>query len=108
MKGRAAVRPLGVCCLALLLLLCAVPGLPMAEQLESAADRLAAEVRTAISQGSWERAVRAARRLAELEPQQASSHFLLGLGLQRSGRPAEALAPLERAVQLEPLNPDYQ
>ena len=55
----------------------------------------------------WPAAERALRRATELDPHDAIAHRILGLVLSQMRRHAEAVAPMQRAIDLEPLEPIY-
>jgi TolB-like protein/DNA-binding winged helix-turn-helix (wHTH) protein len=55
----------------------------------------------------WANAEREFQRTLELEPNLANAHNWYGLFLAWSGRPQKALVHLERAVELDPLNPNH-
>ncbi|MDP4199564.1 MAG: TIR domain-containing protein [Bacteroidota bacterium] len=58
--------------------------------------------------GRIEEAIAAAREYVARAPESQDSHFHLGTLLLRIGRPAEAIEPLERALELKPdLLPTY-
>jgi protein O-mannosyl-transferase len=50
----------------------------------------------------WPEAMEHARAALAIDPQSVAAHNLIGLGLQRAGRPLEALPELRRAVELDP------
>jgi tetratricopeptide (TPR) repeat protein len=52
--------------------------------------------------GGWAEAIAHARAVIALDPDNVAGHNLLGLGLQKTGRPLEALPELQRAVALDP------
>ncbi len=56
----------------------------------------------AAATGQWEVAEAAARKLAGLQPDNASLHYNLGLVLRRRGREMEATAALNEALRLDP------
>jgi len=45
-------------------------------------------------------------KLAQLQPDQARSHYLLGTALERSGKPADAVGEYQEAVKLDPKDGD--
>jgi TolB-like protein/DNA-binding winged helix-turn-helix (wHTH) protein/Flp pilus assembly protein TadD len=75
------------------------------------ADPNLAEVQTALGQVAfliewdWAGAEVALRQAIELDPHYAPAHRTLGHLLSQRGRHAEAVAPMQRAIDLEPLEP---
>ena len=51
----------------------------------------------------WQRAEQELQRAIRFRPQEALSHYYLGLVYQRSGRPALARAAYQRALAVEPV-----
>jgi TolB-like protein len=60
---------------------------------------------TSVYKGLFDQAVRAAETALELSPSFALGHLGLGLSRLFSGRAAEAIAPLERGLLLNPFDP---
>lgn len=52
-------------------------------------------------------ALRLFRQAARLEPNDADYHYIMGLGLARAGRGADAAAAFREAVSLHRADPDY-
>jgi DNA-binding winged helix-turn-helix (wHTH) protein/TolB-like protein/tetratricopeptide (TPR) repeat protein len=75
------------------------------------ADPDLAEVQTSLGQVAfliewdWARAEVALKRAIELDPHYAPAHRTLGHLLSQTGRHTEAVAPMQRAIDLEPLEP---
>jgi tetratricopeptide (TPR) repeat protein len=75
------------------------------------ADPDLAEVQTSLGQAAflidwdWAGAELALRRATELDSHYALAHRILGHLLSQMGRHAEAVAPMQRAIDLEPLEP---
>jgi tetratricopeptide (TPR) repeat protein len=62
----------------------------------------ARDVDNAISQGNWQQAHTDLAQVLQAHPNSAHAHYLYGQVLAREGRPAEALAELEKARSLDP------
>jgi tetratricopeptide (TPR) repeat protein len=61
-----------------------------------------------VKEWEWQRAEQAFRRAIALNPSYATAHHWYGECLSVTGRPAEALAELERALSLDPLSPQIR
>ncbi len=55
---------------------------------------------TAVERGEFERAVKIARQALKIDPRMPGIHTQLGRALRRLGKPREALAALEKAVEI--------
>jgi Tetratricopeptide repeat len=62
----------------------------------------AREVERAMSQGNWQKADAELAQVLQAHPGSAHAHYLYGQVLEREGRPADALAELEKARALDP------
>jgi tetratricopeptide (TPR) repeat protein len=61
----------------------------------------------AFQQGRYDEAVRELRETVTTHPDYPPGHYMLGLALHKLGRPAEALASLQRATMLAPEEVSY-
>jgi protein O-GlcNAc transferase len=68
--------------------------------------KLAADAFSAHDAGDWARAVPLLEALAAKRPADAETHYRLGDALYQLDRPADALAPLERAIGISGAAPD--
>ena len=55
-----------------------------------------------------EKAVKLARRMSEINPNDANTHFTLGYIYRYAGMAAIAITEMEKAVALDPENPDFR
>ena len=69
--------------------------------------KLAADAFSAHDAGDWARAVPLLEALAAKRPADAETHYRLGDALYQLDRPADALAPLERAIGISAAAPDF-
>ncbi len=57
--------------------------------------------------GAYARAIALARDQLDTNPSDAEARITLGLSLAKTGKPAEGLAEIKKALEIEPGNPDY-
>ncbi|EET08378.1 tetratricopeptide repeat protein, partial [Burkholderia pseudomallei] len=60
------------------------------------------QIQQSIAQGNWQRADAQLSQVIDAYPDNARARYLYGQVLDREGRPAEALAQIERAKSLDP------
>lgn len=65
------------------------------------------EGKEAFAAGRWAEAAKEFRGVVDQHPDYAQGHFMLGSALVRLGRPADAVASLSRAAELEASEPRY-
>ena len=53
----------------------------------------------------YEKAIAEAERAIALDPNRADAYSMLGAVLHMVGRPQEAIAPLEKAIRINPMAP---
>ena len=70
-------------------------------------DLLLADARLALARGDFARAARIAEQAGRADPLAADAYFVMAMALAETGHAAHALGRVQRAVELDPDNPEY-